>query len=89
MLASPVQILLTALEDQSRGQTAEAEAMCRERVREHPDYAEFNKMILARTPAARWGEADEIAGAAVFLASAAADFITGVTLPVDGGYSIC
>ena len=57
--------------------------------REHPDYAEFNKMILARTPTARWGEADEMAGAAVFLASAAADFITGVTLPVDGGYSIC
>ena len=57
--------------------------------REHPDYAEFNKMILARTPAARWGEADEVAGAAVFLASTAADFITGVTLPVDGGYSIC
>jgi 2-deoxy-D-gluconate 3-dehydrogenase len=57
--------------------------------REHPDYAEFNRMILARTPAARWGEADEIAGAAVFLASASADFITGVTQPVDGGYSIC
>jgi 2-deoxy-D-gluconate 3-dehydrogenase len=57
--------------------------------REHPDYVEFNKMILARTPAARWGEADEMAGAAVFLASAAADFITGVTLPIDGGYSIC
>jgi 2-deoxy-D-gluconate 3-dehydrogenase len=30
-----------------------------------------------------------MAGAAIFLASAAADFITGVTLPVDGGYSIC
>jgi 2-deoxy-D-gluconate 3-dehydrogenase len=57
--------------------------------REHPDYVEFNRMILARTPAARWGEADEVSGAAVFLASAAADFITGVTLPVDGGYSIC
>ncbi len=57
--------------------------------RENADYAEFNKMILARTPAARWGESDEVAGAAVFLASAAADFITGVTLPVDGGYSIC
>lgn len=57
--------------------------------RENPDFAEFNRMILARTPAARWGEADEISGAAVFLASASADFITGVTLPVDGGYSIC
>jgi len=57
--------------------------------RENPDFSEFNKMILARTPAARWGDADEVAGAAVFLASAGADFITGVTLPVDGGYSIC
>ena len=57
--------------------------------RDNPDWSEFNRMILARTPAGRWGEADEIAGAAVFLASAAADFITGATLPVDGGYSIC
>ena len=57
--------------------------------RDNPDFAEFNRMILARTPAARWGEADEVAGAAVFLASAAADFVTGITLPVDGGYSIC
>lgn len=56
--------------------------------RENPDWADFNKMILARTPANRWGQADETAGAAVFLASHAADFITGVTLPVDGGYSI-
>lgn len=56
--------------------------------RNDPDFAEFNKMILARTPAARWGEADEVAGAAVFLASGAADFITGTTLPVDGGYSV-
>jgi len=57
-------------------------------VRDIPDWSEFNKMILARTPAARWGEADEVAGAAVFLASGAADFITGTTLPVDGGYSV-
>lgn len=57
--------------------------------RDNPDWSEFNKMILARTPAGRWGEADEVAGAAVFLASAAADFITGTTLPVDGGYAVC
>jgi 2-dehydro-3-deoxy-D-gluconate 5-dehydrogenase len=56
--------------------------------RESPDWADFNRMILARTPANRWGQPDETAGAAVFLASSAADFITGVTLPVDGGYSI-
>ncbi len=48
----------------------------------------MNDAILARTPANRWGQPDEISGAAVFLASRAADFITGVTLPVDGGYSI-
>jgi 2-deoxy-D-gluconate 3-dehydrogenase len=58
-------------------------------VRDVPDWADFNRMILARTPAARWGEADELAGAAVFLASDAAAFVTGATLPVDGGYSVC
>ncbi len=53
-----------------------------------PDWQAFNAMLLARTPVGRWGEADECAGAAVFLASPAADFVTGITLPVDGGYSI-
>lgn len=47
-----------------------------------------NEEILLRTPAGRWGRSDEVAGAAVFLSSRAADFITGITLPVDGGYSI-
>jgi NAD(P)-dependent dehydrogenase (short-subunit alcohol dehydrogenase family) len=42
--------------------------------------------ILARTPLARWGRADDIVGAVVFLCSPAAAFITGVILPVDGGY---
>ena len=49
----------------------------------------MNDAILARTPAGRWGQAEELVGAAVFLASRGADFITGVTLPVDGGYSVC
>ena len=44
--------------------------------------------ILLRTPAGRWGQADELAGAAVFLASRASDFVTGTTVVVDGGYSI-
>ena len=57
--------------------------------RDDPDFSDFNKMILARTPAARWGEADEVAGAAVFLASGAADFVTGTTFPVAGGYAVC
>ena len=43
---------------------------------------------LARTPMARWGEPEDIAGPVLFLASAAARFVTGQTLPVDGGYSI-
>ena len=44
--------------------------------------------ILARTPLGRWGQPADVAGAALFLASPAAAFITGVVLPVDGGYSI-
>jgi 2-deoxy-D-gluconate 3-dehydrogenase len=48
----------------------------------------MNDEILARTPAKRWGKSDELIGATVFLASRGADFITGATLPVDGGYSI-
>jgi NAD(P)-dependent dehydrogenase (short-subunit alcohol dehydrogenase family) len=43
--------------------------------------------ILARTPMRRWGTPDDIGGAAVFLCSEAARFITGVILPVDGGYA--
>jgi 2-deoxy-D-gluconate 3-dehydrogenase len=50
--------------------------------------SEMGDTIVARTPAARWGRADEFAGPAVFLASSAADFITGESLRVDGGYSI-
>jgi 2-dehydro-3-deoxy-D-gluconate 5-dehydrogenase len=44
--------------------------------------------IAARTPLGRWGQPADVAGAAVFLASPAAAFITGAVLPVDGGYSI-
>jgi 2-dehydro-3-deoxy-D-gluconate 5-dehydrogenase len=49
----------------------------------------MNDAILSRTPAGRWGKSEELIGAAVFLASRGADFVTGVTLPVDGGYSVC
>jgi 2-deoxy-D-gluconate 3-dehydrogenase len=47
----------------------------------------LNERVLARTPAGRWGVPDDMAGVAVFLASAASDFITGVAIEVDGGYS--
>jgi 2-dehydro-3-deoxy-D-gluconate 5-dehydrogenase len=43
--------------------------------------------VIDRTPAKRWGRAEDLAGAAVFLCSPASDFITGVALPVDGGFS--
>ena len=48
----------------------------------------LNDEILARTPAGRWGQPEEIAGTAVYLASRASDFVTGITLRVDGGYAI-
>jgi 2-deoxy-D-gluconate 3-dehydrogenase len=44
--------------------------------------------VLTRTPAARWGAIADFTGIAVFLASAASDFVTGTAIPVDGGYSI-
>jgi 2-deoxy-D-gluconate 3-dehydrogenase len=44
--------------------------------------------VVARTPAARWGVAEDFAGIAVFLASAASDFVTGAAITVDGGYSV-
>lgn len=45
-----------------------------------------NAEILNRIPAARWGEASDLGGAAVFLSSDASAYITGITLPVDGGW---
>jgi gluconate 5-dehydrogenase len=46
---------------------------------------EFNKWICGRTPAGRWGQPEELAGAAVFLASRASDFVNGQMLAIDGG----
>jgi 2-dehydro-3-deoxy-D-gluconate 5-dehydrogenase len=52
-------------------------------LREDPDR---DQAIVGRIPAGRWGRADDLAGATVFLASAAADYVHGVILPVDGGW---
>ena len=48
----------------------------------------LNENVLTRTPAKRWGNIDDLAGTAVFLASSASDFATGTAIPVDGGYSV-
>lgn len=52
------------------------------------DLPGLNERILTRTPQERWGQPEDMAGSAIFLASKASDFLTGVALPVDGGYSI-
>ena len=49
---------------------------------------ERSKPILSRTPMGRWGTPEDIAGPVLFLASNDAEFVTGVILPVDGGYLI-
>jgi len=48
----------------------------------------LHERVLARTPAGRWGDPQDFAGIAVFLASRASDFLTGTAIPVDGGYSV-
>ncbi len=49
--------------------------------------AQFSAWVAQRTPAGRWGDPPEIAGAAVFLASSAANYVTGHLVYVDGGFS--
>lgn len=51
------------------------------RVDGHP----FNEFIISRTPAGRWGDSDDLQGAAIFLSSKASDFVNGHILYVDGG----
>jgi len=51
------------------------------RVDGHP----FNDFIISRTPAAKWGDPDDLAGAAIFLSAPASDFVNGHILYVDGG----
>lgn len=44
--------------------------------------------ILGRTPMGRWGEPEDLAGPAMFLATPLASFMTGTVIPIDGGYAI-
>ena len=55
--------------------------------RARTDVPGLHDRVMARTPAGRWGTADDLAGIAVFLGSSASDFVTGTAIPVDGGYS--
>lgn len=48
---------------------------------------QLHDVVVDRTPARRWGQPEDLAGAAVFYCSAASDFVTGTALPVDGGFS--
>jgi 2-deoxy-D-gluconate 3-dehydrogenase len=48
----------------------------------------LHQRVLDRTPAGRWGVADDMAGIAAFLAGPGSDFVTGAAIPVDGGFSI-
>jgi len=51
-------------------------------------FAQSSLTTLRAAAVARWGVPDDFRGIAVFLASAASNFITGTAIPVDGGYSI-
>jgi 2-deoxy-D-gluconate 3-dehydrogenase len=52
------------------------------------DIPGLEERVIDRTPAGRWGEPNDFAGVAIFLAGPASDFVTGAALPVDGGFSI-
>ena len=55
-------------------------------IREHPDAKRMVEPIMSRLPVGRWGLAEEVAEAVVWLCSEAASFVTGAALPIDGGY---
>jgi 2-deoxy-D-gluconate 3-dehydrogenase len=50
--------------------------------------SDWGERIRRKTPAARWGEPEDLVGAVVFFAAPASDFVTGTALPVDGGYAV-
>ncbi len=55
-------------------------------INEDGSYTDRGKTVIANTPMQRFGEADELIGAVIFLISEASKFITGVILPIDGGF---
>ena len=57
-----------------------------EPLRTQESFRERYELISARIPHGRWGTPDDMAGTAVFLAASASDYVTGVSIPVDGGY---
>ena len=57
-------------------------------VQARKDIPGLHEHVISRTPAGRWGEPDDLVGAAIFLGSPSSDFVTGIALPVDGGFSI-
>ncbi len=48
----------------------------------------LDERVITRTPVGRWGKPEDMQGTAIYLATAASDFVTGVALPMDGGYSV-
>ncbi len=48
----------------------------------------LNEKVMTRVPQARWGNPDDLAGTAIWLAGRASDFVTGTAVPVDGGYTV-
>lgn len=56
--------------------------------RARQDVEGLHERVLQRTPSGRWGNPDDFSGVAVFLASAASNFVTGTALAVDGGFSV-
>ena len=53
-----------------------------------PDVADVAKGISSRIPAGRWGVPSDLSGTAIFLATSASNYVTGVSFAVDGGYSV-